>query len=249
MDSREGPSLREGPAAELLAGAPGRPIFPAPQGSVTGAGERMNHDDDLRPERRTFPHLRSAQASYDVARKRWSTPAVKSDAELDSAELFLTYAPFVTKLMLRFGAPRADLDDLVQEVFLIAHRAGGYVPGPAKPSTYLASIAIRLLHTERRKRKVRSFIQADEDQVIHAEGQGDPERRMEQRDELRQVDRVLSKIATGKRAVLIRSDVHGESVVSIAAGLGIKTDTAYSRLRAARLELQRLVDAETSPGS
>src|SRR3954466_10651591 len=91
--------------------------------------------------------------------------SLAQDQALDSAELFRRYAPFVAKFILRMGAPRADLDDLMQEVFLIAHRNGGYQPGPAKPTTYLASIAFKLVHTERRKRKVRSFVQTDDEQV------------------------------------------------------------------------------------
>jgi len=167
---------------------------------------------------------------------------------LDSAELFRRHAPFVARFILRMGVSRSDLDDLMQEVFLIAHRNGGYDPGPAKPTTYLANIAFRLVHTERRKRKVRSFVQADDDHVNQASGTTDPEQAALQRERLVRLDRALQSLDDDKRAVFVLAELQGESVVSIAAGLGIPTDTAHSRLRAAR-KLFREAVAEPTPSS
>src|ERR1044071_5959485 len=122
---------------------------------------------------------------------------------LDSAELFRRHAPFVAKFILRMGVPRADLDDLMQEVFLVAHRGGGYSPGPAKPTTYLASIAFRLVHTERRKRRVRSFIETNEERVNAAQGDSDPERAAGQGERLLQLQKALDTLDEDKRAVFI----------------------------------------------
>jgi len=44
----------------------------------------------------------------------------------------------------------------------------------------------------------------------------------------------LERLDDDKRAVFVMAEIQGETVVSIAAGLGIPVDTAYSRLRAAR---------------
>jgi RNA polymerase sigma-70 factor (ECF subfamily) len=161
-------------------------------------------------------------------------PSSAQDQHLDSAELFKRHAPFVAKFILRMGAPRADLDDLMQDVFLIAHRNGGYQPGPAKPTTYLASIAFRLVHTERRKRRVRGFVESDEERVEQASCSGTPESAALHREELKRLQRALDTLDDDKRAVFVLAELQGESVVSIAAGLGIPTDTAHSRLRTAR---------------
>jgi RNA polymerase sigma-70 factor (ECF subfamily) len=167
---------------------------------------------------------------------------------LDSAELFRRHAPFVARFILRMGAPRADLDDLMQEVFLIAHRNGGYDPGPAKPTTYLASIAFRLVHTERRKRKVRAFVQSDDEQVSRARGTSNPEQAAVHRQDLEKLSEALATLDDDKRAVFILADVQGESIVSIAAGLGIPTDTAHSRLRAARRLFREAVERQGTDG-
>jgi len=132
----------------------------------------------------------------------------------------------------------------MQEVFLVAHKNGGYTPGPAKPTTYLASIAFRLVYTERRKRKVRAFVEADGDRVEGAPAQGDPERAALRREELLRLERALGALDPEKRAVFVLAEIQGESVVSIAAGLGIPVDTAYSRLRAARRIFREAVVGE-----
>jgi RNA polymerase sigma-70 factor (ECF subfamily) len=163
---------------------------------------------------------------------------------LDSAELFRRHAAFVANFLARMGVLRSDIEDLVQEVFLIAHRNGGYAPGPAKPTTYLASIAFRAATTHRRKRQTRSFVKPAEEIVSNAgDDRNSPERDADQRRQLALLDRALLALDTDKRAVFVMAELHGESVVAIAQGLGIPVDTAYSRLRAARKIFREAVEA------
>jgi RNA polymerase sigma-70 factor, ECF subfamily len=162
--------------------------------------------------------------------------ALSVDGHLSSADLFKQFAPFV----------------VMQEVFLVAHKLGGYSPGPAKPTTYLANIALRAATTHRRKQQVRSFVRAN-DELVGASG-GDvmsPERSAESRRQLKLLQAALDQLDDDKRAIFVMAELHGESVVSIAAGLGIPVDTAYSRLRAARRlfreAAEALFGAEASP--
>lgn len=169
--------------------------------------------------------------------KRSGDPAaLRVDGHLSSADLFKQFAPFVASFLLRMGVSRSDLDDVMQEVFLVAHKLGGYTPGPAKPTTYLANIAIRAATTHRRKHQVRSFVRANDELVAGASGDDipTPERAMENQRRLELLQAALDRLDADKRAIFIMAEIHGETVVSIAAGLGIPVDTAYSRLRAAR---------------
>src|SRR5690348_4984375 len=94
--------------------------------------------------------------------KRAGDPAaLQAEGHLTSADLFRQFAPFVASFLIRMGVSRSDLDDVMQEVFLVAHRLGGYTPGPAKPTTYLANIALRAATSHRRKGQVRSFVRAN----------------------------------------------------------------------------------------
>jgi RNA polymerase sigma-70 factor (ECF subfamily) len=172
------------------------------------------------------------------------TGILPDSGHLDSAELFRRFAPFVANFLARMGVVRSDIEDLVQEVFLIAHRNGGYTPGPAKPTTYLASIAFRAATTHRRKRQTRSFVQ-HADEIVERAGdeRQSPERHADQKRQLALLDRALSALDADKRAVFVMAELHGESVVAIAEGLGIPVDTAYSRLRAARRIFREAAEA------
>jgi RNA polymerase sigma-70 factor (ECF subfamily) len=161
--------------------------------------------------------------------------ALQAEGHLTSADLFRQYATFVAAFLIRMGVQRADLDDVMQEVFLVAHRLGGYTPGPAKPTTYLANIALRAATSHRRKGQVRSFVRANDELVGNAGSEAnDPERVADNKQRLELLDRCLERLDDDKRAVFVMAEIQGETVVSIAAGLGIPVDTAYSRLRAAR---------------
>ncbi|MBC8072980.1 MAG: hypothetical protein IAG13_31950, partial [Deltaproteobacteria bacterium] len=71
-------------------------------------------------------------------------------AAQSATELFREHATFIARFVVRYGVDVADVDDVVQEVFLIAHAHGGYRPGPAKPTSWLAAIAVRVASSHRR---------------------------------------------------------------------------------------------------
>ena len=176
----------------------------------------------------TDPRAPSIKSAGDPA-------SLAADGHLSAADLFKQYARFVASFLIRMGISRADLDDVMQEVFLVAHKMGGYSPGPAKPTTFLANIAFRAATTHRRKGKVRSFVYANEELVGGAAGEtADPERSTDNQQRLELLQRCLDRLDDDKRAIFVMAEIQGETVVSIASGLGIPVDTAYSRLRAAR---------------
>ncbi|MGD8858438.1 MAG: sigma-70 family RNA polymerase sigma factor [Myxococcales bacterium] len=180
-----------------------------------------------------------------------ATSPVAEDGHLSAADLFKQYARFVASFLIRMGISRSDLDDVMQEVFLVAHKMGGYTPGPAKPTTFLANIAFRAATTHRRKGKVRSFVYANDELVGAAPGDdANPERSADNVQRLELLQRCLDELDDDKRAIFVMAEIQGETVVSIAEGLGIPVDTAYSRLRAARKlfkqAAQKLSDEEPS---
>lgn len=160
---------------------------------------------------------------------------MSADGHLDSSELFRRYSRYVAAFILRMGVPQRDLDDLMQEVFLVAHKNGGYTPGPAKPTTYLSNIAFKAVVTHRRKARTRGFVQADDERVSHAAStEGTAEQRQAHQQRLALLDRVLACLDDDKRAIFVMTELQGETVVAAAESLGINLDTAYSRVRAAK---------------
>ena len=88
---------------------------------------------------------------------------------LDAAKLFREHANFVANFVVRLGMRREEVDDIVQEVFLVAHRRGGFIPGAARPTTWLAEIALRVTSATRRRLR-RSREDADVQTVTSASG-------------------------------------------------------------------------------
>jgi len=158
------------------------------------------------------------------------TPA--SDRSLDAETLFRQYSPFVARFLARLGAPRVEIDDLVQEVFLIAHARGGYVPAGAKPTTWLAQIATNLVRNMRRKRERRAV---DHDQSVSAlPSPADLQARIVAAQAPERAQEALDAMDVDHRAVFVLFEIEREACDAIAAGLGVPIGTVYSRLHAAR---------------
>lgn len=166
-----------------------------------------------------------------------STAVVGS--HLNAEALYRAHSEFVARFLLKLGAAGQDVPDLLQEVFLVAHRRGGFIMGPAKPTTWLAEIAFRVA-SDRRKKTKRKPENADTEAIsllpARSAGPGDT---VEARQGLARVQRALDTLTSDKRAVFVLFELEGESCDAIANGLGIPVGTVYSRLHAARREFAR----------
>ena len=167
---------------------------------------------------------------------------------MDSETLFRRHGAFVARLLHRLGFEVPELDDLLQEVFLVAHRNDGYRAGPAKPTTYLASIAVKVAATHRRKRRTRSFVRSSDTLVSGATAsEAGPERMADAREQLRTVQRILEGLDADRRAIFVLFELEGLACAEIAAAMGIPVGTVYSRLHTARAHIQDAIEREAKP--
>jgi len=148
--------------------------------------------------------------------------------------LFRAHARFVASFVARLGCRPEDIEDAVQEVFLTVHRRGGFEPGVARATTWLAEIALRVVSTQRRSAR-RRLANPDESAVAVAMSpDASPLEAAEQRAALERVERALASLDVDRRAVFVLFELEGESCESIAAGFGVPVGTIHSRLHAAR---------------
>ncbi len=160
---------------------------------------------------------------------------------LDADALYRAHAQFVARFLLRLGAAGEDVPDLVQEVFLVAHRRGGFTPGRAKPTTWLAEIAFRV-SSDRRKKARRRMEDANAEAVELAPataGELSPGQQAEARQALARVQRALDTLTPEKRAVFVLYELEGQACDAIAAALDVPVGTVYSRLHSARREFAK----------
>ncbi len=148
-----------------------------------------------------------------------SSPSPHED--LSTEELFRRFAPFVARFLYRLGVGSEGLDDLVQEVFLVVHRRGGYKSGPAKPTSYLATN--RRLCCLRASSKAAHGASAG----VGRGGRGTdvdskgPVQLLEVSERLELLQSALERLDPDLRATLVLADSEGESCASIAASSGV----------------------------
>lgn len=162
------------------------------------------------------------------------------EQRLDAGELFRRHAVYVARFLWRLGARGPEVDDLVQEVFVVAHRRGGFVPERAKATTWLAEIAVRVASAHRRKNK-RSRDEVElEEKLDLTSAEPDASSATETKERLDRVQRALDALDVHQRAVFVLFELEGESCEEIARGLGVPLGTVHSRLHAARKNFTRM---------
>lgn len=166
-------------------------------------------------------------------------PVADERARLDAADLFRAHARFVARMLHRAGIARDELDDLVQEVFLVAHRKGGFDPGPAKPTTWLAQIALRIAANHRRRKRPESGALVDD--LVRGGATADAAMAAAR------AQAALWRLDEDKRLVFMLFELEGVACDEIAATLGIPVGTVYSRLSAARAAFVAAVEGESRP--
>lgn len=164
-----------------------------------------------------------------------------------SAEaLFREHAPFVARLLAHLRVPADEIEDHVQEVFLVAHRKGGFLPRTGRATTWLARIAMNVAKTRRRSRGRRREAGGELlDQT--ASWDTGPENRAAAIEALARVQRALDVLDLEQRTLFVLFEIEGESCADIAAGLGVPIGTIYSRLHAARAAFVAAYDRDAPP--
>ena len=155
-------------------------------------------------------------------------------------ELFATHAPYVWNTLRRFGVPDSDLEDVTHDVFVQVQRhLADYDPAlPVRP--WLFGFAFRLASQRRRRAFRRHETQSGQDHEA-VDPAALPDERLAAAQDRRLVLRALEAIDLERRAVFVLSQIDEAPMAEVARALGIPVNTAYSRLRAARVEFAAAV--------
>jgi RNA polymerase sigma-70 factor (ECF subfamily) len=164
-----------------------------------------------------------------------------------SAEtLFREQAHFVASFLRHMGTSESDLDDSVQDVFVLVHRKGGFLPGPAGPRTWLASLSIQVVSARRRSRARRpAAVEVPETLPDGARG---PAELLEARQSLRRVQVALDQLSLEQRAAFVLFEIEGETCENIAAMWNVPVGTVHSRLHNARKRFLETYNRGTTRG-
>ncbi len=160
-------------------------------------------------------------------------PRPESGARAAEA-LFRAWAPSVARILARLGVPRCDLDDAVQDVFLTAHRRGGYADGPAKEQTWLYEIALRTASNARRRARRKPTEHGELALDLAPSTTRGPHESAELREQMHRVAEAIDRIPGDAKLTFVLSEIEGLAADEVARMQSIPIGTVYSRLHGAR---------------
>ena len=156
----------------------------------------------------------------------------------DFPTLYRAEFAYVWNTLRRLGAPSRDLEDLAHDLFVVVHR---HLPDydrsrPLRP--WLFGIAIRVLSDYRRTFR-NSRERLDRTRVADQAIDGAPpqDEKLAEAQSRALLMAALDRLDFDRRVVLVMHDLDEISVPEIAATLAIPLNTAYSRLRLARVDV------------
>lgn len=151
----------------------------------------------------------------------------------DFDSLYRDHFEFVYRVARRLGGPGFDAEDAAQEVFVVVSNKLDRFDGSARITTWLFAITLNVVRSQRRRQRLRRLFErrrVEEPPILESVD------RAEVRDARRILDEVLEKLAPKKREVFVLAELEELSCEEIAAIVGAKTETVWSRLHYARAE-------------
>src|SRR5262245_56642909 len=157
-------------------------------------------------------------------------PAMLPDGGL--AAVFRRYAPYVGRIALRLLGSRAEVDDVVQDVFVYAVKGLGKIRDREAVKGWLAAVTVRMVSRRLKKKRLKRFLgleAAPGYERIEAPGATPEERAL-----LADVYDVLDSVDVDARTAWILRYVEGERLDGVASACGCSLATAKRRITAAQ---------------
>ena len=156
-------------------------------------------------------------------------------------EVYRTHAPRLYTLVLRMTGSQEDAEDLLQEVFLHAHRKLGGFRGDSSLGTWLYRLAVN---------QCLDFLRGRQTRMARATGSYDEEGANEPvapapvvPAAISRVDleRAIARLPDGCRTAFVLHDVEGFAHHEVADMLGISEGTSKSQVHKARARLRTIL--------
>jgi RNA polymerase sigma-70 factor (ECF subfamily) len=147
--------------------------------------------------------------------------------------LYRHYAAAVARWAFRLTRSTSDAEDIVQEVFLIAHRRLTGADSLLNPGPWLFRVTRNVARHLWRERRRRESVQLDQIGEL-ADGRPDPCQSLERRVDLQQLNRALDSLCVEDRRLVYLCDVRRLPAARVTDLTGIKAQTARVRRYRAR---------------
>jgi RNA polymerase sigma factor (sigma-70 family) len=161
-------------------------------------------------------------------------------------DLYKEYASDVKRWARRLAGPRADIEDLMHDVFVVALRRGF---SPRKEGT-VKTWLFRITHHVVRSRIRRGFIRRllfnrhQESLVMATPTPSTPHEEIERRERHVRLYDALDELSDSYRTTLILYEIEGMSGEEVAELTGVNVGTVWVRLHRGRALLQEALSKE-----
>jgi RNA polymerase sigma-70 factor (ECF subfamily) len=174
-----------------------------------------------------------------------------TNAPLALAEIYRRHVGDIGRWAARLGGPRIDVDDVVQEVFIVINRQLSGFRGEARLTTWLFRITERVVRNHRRwwaVRRILTRLTPRHDELLAAHD-ADALELLERQASIAEAYRVLDRLPEKYRRILILSELEEMKPEDIATLLEARIETVRVWLhRARRMFLDRLDDSDPHDG-
>ena len=156
------------------------------------------------------------------------------DGKVDIGRLFDDHAAYLVRVCIRLTGSRAAAEDIVQEVFITAHRRRDDLLPDSNLRTWLYRVAVNLIrHHHRSSGRYNRFVDRYKMHEGRRERPG-PDIDVERRERAQLVQDCVLRLSDKQREVFVLYELEGMPGQDIADVLGVKLNTVWSRLRLAR---------------
>jgi RNA polymerase sigma-70 factor (ECF subfamily) len=177
--------------------------------------------------------------AFLVSRAARSSPAANADpvdSPVDVARLYRAHERTVMRWAARLGGPGIDVEDVVQDVFLVAKRRLSSLDESWNIQTWLFRTTEKIVLAARRKRRLRQWLSLSREPA--APGMGTPRptpaEALERERAAEEVYRVLDRMPERQRRVLVLFEIEGMSTQEIAKLIDAQVGTVRVWLFRAR---------------
>ena len=163
------------------------------------------------------------------------------------AEVYRAHADFVLRSARHLGVPERHLDDVVHDVFIIAHRRlPDFDEARGTLRSWLFGITRRVvLHHRRSSARHQRRLRVVPSPSAH----GRPDEELARARVVAHIDTFLEGLPAKQRIVFALADIEGMPGAEVARSLGTNVNTVYARLRAARKAFAQYLDTLEGEGS
>jgi RNA polymerase sigma-70 factor (ECF subfamily) len=148
--------------------------------------------------------------------------------------LYVEEREFLRAAIARLAGPAADVDDLLQEVFIVALRRPSAVLSAQSARAWLYGAAVKIACSWRRRNRWARFLGLQS--AAHVPTHATPAGALDKADARERVQAIVDRLSDRKRTVFVLFELEGLSGDEIALAVGCPVKTVWTRLHHARRE-------------